>query len=144
MPQRRSALAKHSSVVWMFHPPVACTAESWCKFQALEHACAVHAEKQSIVVNGELTPTIEVTRGQVLEVGPSLARAPCCCGTASCGTRHTPVSALFSALLSPARYRIRLEWSSVSAPVFPHPWSSFPWRPCSMGERAHIGSRLAG
>lgn len=26
------------------------------------------AEKQTIVVNGELTPTIEVMRGQVLEV----------------------------------------------------------------------------
>ena len=60
-------------------------------FQALKHACAVRAEKQSIVVNGELTPTIEVTRGQVLEVGPCLARAPCRCGTASCG----PATRLF-------------------------------------------------
>ena len=34
--------------------------------------CATRAEKQSIVVNGELTPTIEVTRGQLLEVGATL------------------------------------------------------------------------
>ena len=43
------------------------------------------AEKQSIVVNGELTPTIEVMRGQVLEVRSLLGLRACLCGTATCG-----------------------------------------------------------
>lgn len=70
-------LARYSSLVWMFHSPLACMATSWRAVWALHHVCATRTEKQSIVVNGELTPTIEVTRGQVLEVGTLPGSAPC-------------------------------------------------------------------
>ena len=64
------------------------------------------AEKQSIVVNGELTPTIEVTRGEVLEVTarhapPPHLRRPC---------SRPPGGPARSAVVSPATH-----WSTPPA-----------------------------
>ena len=70
--QASNAACSQRTAVWCL-----CFTRLWhaCRvvcFRRSHFICATHAEKQSIVVNGELTPTIEVTRGQVLEVGACL------------------------------------------------------------------------
>ena len=67
----------------------------------LKVRAARRAEKQSIVVNGELTPTIEVTRGEVLEVTARHAPPP----HLRCPCSRPPGGPAQSAVVSPATHR---------------------------------------